>query len=239
MNEEFPRFRYGLPDKPDFTPAHQVDLLTGIRPRGAMMGRDSLAPAAFVLIGHAGIDEGSGPRMTLGSWKSGAFIIPDDAGGDDLFDFRGDDGSTHGAGITPPAFDSPLPFDSHGLQDLFGRIEDLLSHTVPPEVLQAIHDAFQNIIDHLPQFDPAPTIPDLGHLWHEAWTPPPTSELHEPVNAGGHSEPSNVAVANNALGSKPQFNSADPGPTGLLFHEPTPDQVSTPAHASHDWLLSG
>jgi hypothetical protein len=122
------------------------------------------------------------------------------------------------------------------LEDWFGRIEDLLSHTAPPEVLQAIHDAFQNVIEHLPPID-LPTLPDLSHLWHEAWTPP-VGELHEPVNAN-HGEPSDAGVGSNAIGSKPQPGPADPGPTGLVFSELTHDPLSAQAHASHNWLILG
>src|SRR5262245_23496156 len=124
----------------------------------------------------------SEPRMTAGSWKSETFTLADDAG-DGLFGPWGGEGGIS----TPPAF------DGHTLQDLFGRIEDLLSHTVPADVLQAIENAFQNVIDHLQHIDPPPNFPDPDHLWHEGWTAPPTVELGGLLSQGGADGPSTPA----------------------------------------------
>jgi len=170
--------------------------------------------------------------MTAASWKSGStvpFTIPDDAGGDELFEFRKDGDGTGGT-TTPP------PFDDHSLKDLFGRIEDLLSHTVPADVLQAIHDAFQNVIDHLPHIDPPPNLPDLGHLWPGNWTQFFPSEIHEPVSHSAADNPGNPGV-DNGITSKLPVTDGDPGhaapPTPPWF-EPH-GSLSGLADLSHSW----
>jgi hypothetical protein len=169
--------------------------------------------------------------MTVGSWKAANFIIPDYAGGDDLFDFRGDDGTTGGDG----AATMPPSLYSYGLQDLFGRLEDLLSHSAPAEVLQAIHNAFQNVIEQLPHID-LPNLPDLSHVWHEGGAALPGGEYAGVASQGVEGAPSNpVASSVVASQSPPGFYGSGSGVSGPDQSATGHDSQSKIPYLSHDW----